>query len=214
MITILVADDHAVVREGLKRILAQAPDMTVLAEACNGLEVMQRLRSTAVDLLLTDLAMPGRSGMELIRQARQELPGLRILVLSMHQESQYAVRSIRNGANGYLAKDSAPSLLLEAVRKVAGGGAYVSAEVAEQLAMAAMPGHAVTRSETLSNREFEIFRMVVQGTSLTDIALQLNLSSKTVSTHKHNLMQKLGVANQSDLVRYAIRHGLTDQFEP
>jgi DNA-binding NarL/FixJ family response regulator len=152
--------------------------------------------------------MPGRSGMELIKLAKAERPKLRILVLSMHQEAQYAVRAIKSGASGYLTKESAPGQLVQAIRKIAGGGAYISAEVAEQLALGAMPGGERPPHEALSDREFEVFRQLVAGTSVTEIAAALNLSVKTVSTHKANLMQKLGIANPSDLVRYAIRHGL------
>ncbi|MFC6282952.1 MULTISPECIES: response regulator [Polaromonas] len=211
MIRIVIADDHAIVREGLKRIIFSIGDMSVAGEAGDGAEVMQRVRDTECDLLVLDLSMPGRSGMELIKLVRSEKPGLRILVLSMHQELQYAVRAIKNGASGYLTKESAPAQLEQAIRKIASGGAFISAEVAEQLALGAMPGSEALAHESLSNREFEIFRMLVTGTSLTDIAAKLSLSVKTVSTHKTNLMFKLGTQNQSELIRYAIRHGLGDE---
>ena len=210
MIRIVIADDHAIVREGLKRIVAAGQDMEVLAEAADGTEVMQRVRELEFDVLVLDLSMPGRSGMELIKLARAEKPRLRILVLSMHQELQYAVRAIKSGASGYLTKESAPAELLQALRKIAGGGAYVTSEVAEQLALGAMPGGAEASHESLSPREFEVFRLLAGGLSVTGIAGQLNLSVKTVSTHKANLMQKLSLHNQSELVRYAIRHGLSD----
>jgi DNA-binding NarL/FixJ family response regulator len=208
MIRIVIADDHAIVREGLKRIIEEAQDLKLEAECADGNEVMQHVRETEFDVLVTDLSMPGRSGMELIRLAKVERPKLRILVLSMHQEAQYAVRAIKSGASGYLTKESAPGQLVQAIRKIAGGGAYISAEVAEQLALGAMPGGERPPHEALSDREFEVFRQLVAGTSVTEIAAALNLSVKTVSTHKANLMQKLGIANPSDLVRYAIRHGL------
>ena len=210
MIRIVIADDHAIVREGLKRIVSSIADMEVAGEAGNGTEVMQRVRELAFDVLVLDLSMPGRSGMELIKLARGEKPQLRILVLSMHQESQYAVRAIKNGASGYLTKESAPGQLEQAIRKVASGGAFISAEVAEQLALGAMPGSEAVPHEGLSNREFEVLQLLVAGVSLTDIATQLNLSVKTVSTHKTNLMQKMGLQNQSELIRYAIKHGLTE----
>jgi DNA-binding NarL/FixJ family response regulator len=208
-----MADDHAIVREGLKRIVSSIEGMEVIGEAGNGTEVMQRVRELAFDVLLLDLSMPGRSGMELIKLIRAEKPQLRILVLSMHQELQYAVRAIKNGASGYLTKESAPAQLEQAIRKVASGGAFISAEVAEQLALGAMPGSEAVPHESLSNREFEVLQLLVAGVSLTDIAAKLNLSVKTVSTHKTNLMQKMGLQNQSELIRYAIKHGLAEPLD-
>jgi DNA-binding NarL/FixJ family response regulator len=211
MIRIVLADDHAIVREGLKRIVSDARDFVVAGEACDGAEVMQKVRDTEFDVLVLDLSMPGRSGMELIKLVKAEKPKLRILVLSMHQEMQYAVRAIKSGASGYLTKESAPAQLEQAIRKIAAGGAYISAEVAEQLALGAMPGSAGSAAhESLSDREFEVFRLLVAGEAPSEIAAKLNLSVKTVSTHKANLMQKMGLANQTDLVRYALKHGLLD----
>jgi DNA-binding NarL/FixJ family response regulator len=209
-VRIVLADDHAIVREGLKRIVGDVPDFQVAGEAADGTEVMKIVRSLDFDVLVLDLSMPGRSGMELIKLVKAEKPKLRILVLSMHQETQYAVRAIKSGASGYLTKESAPALLEQAIRKIAGGGAYISAEVAEQLALGAMPGGDTPPHETLSDREFEVFRMLVAGEGVSDVAARLNLSVKTVSTHKANLMQKLGLANQTELVRYALKHGLAD----
>ncbi|MEY4711568.1 MAG: hypothetical protein RIS88_1018 [Pseudomonadota bacterium] len=214
MIRILLADDHAIVREGLKQILAAVPDFQVVGEAADGSQVMQRVRETDFDLLLLDLSMPGRSGMELIRLVKAEKPKVRILVLSMHQEAQYAVRAIKSGASGYLTKESASAELEQALRKIAGGGAYVTADVAQQLALGAMPGHEAAPHEALSPREFEVFRQLVAGGSVTAIAQALHLSVKTVSTHKTHLMDKLGVHNPAELVRYAIRHGLADAAQP
>ena len=206
---IVLADDHAIVREGLKRIVGDVADLRVVGEAADGGEVMQRVRELDFDVLVLDLSMPGRSGMELIKQVKAEKPKLRILVLSMHQETQYAVRAIKSGASGYLTKESAPAQLEQAIRKIAAGGAYISAEVAEQLALGAMPGgEGALPHEHLSDREFEVFRLLVAGDGVTDIAARLNVSVKTVSTHKANLMPKLGVRNQSELVRYAMKHGL------
>jgi PAS domain S-box-containing protein len=169
--------------------------------------------ATAVFRIVQDLSMPGRSGMELIKLVRAEKPKLRILVLSMHQELQYAVRAIKSGASGYLTKESAPAELEQAIRKIAGGGAYVTPEVAEQLALGAMPGSTASPHESLSDREFEVFRMLAAGASVTDIATRLKLSVKTVSTHKANLMHKMGLQNASELVRYAIKHGLADNLD-
>ena len=214
MIRIVIADDHAIVREGIKRIVSSAQDMEVIAEAADGAEVMQRVRELSFDVLVLDLSMPGRSGMELIKLAKAQQPQLRIMVLSMHQELQYAVRAIKSGASGYLTKESAPAELVQALRKIAGGGAYVSSEVAEQLALGAMPGGAGASLEMLSPREFEVFRLLAAGLSVTQAAGKMSVSVKTVSTHKANLMQKLSLHNQSELVRYAIRHGLADPLEP
>ena len=213
MIRIAIADDHAIVREGLKRIVAADSGLQIVDEAGDGTEVMRLVRERDFDVLVLDLSMPGRSGMELIKLVKAEKPKLRILVLSMHQELQYAVRAIKSGASGYLTKESAPALLVQAIHKIAGGGAFITAEVAEQLALGAMPGAAAAAHESLSAREFEVLRLLAGGTSVTDIAARLNLSVKTVSTHKANLMQKMGLANATDLIRYAIKHGLADQLD-
>ena len=210
MIRIVLADDHAIVREGLKRIVGDVADFTVAGEAADGTEAMRVVRETDFEVLVLDLSMPGRSGMELIKLVKAEKPKLRVLVLSMHQEAQYAVRAIKAGASGYLTKESAPALLEQAIRKISAGGAYISAEVAQQLALGAMPGGETALHENLSDREFEVFRLLVAGDAVTDIAAKLNLSVKTVSTHKSNLMQKLGLHNQTELVRYALKHELTD----
>lgn len=211
MIRIVIADDHAIVREGLKRIVSSANDLDIVGEAKDGLEVMQRVRELTFDVLVLDLSMPGKNGMELIKLIRTDYPKLHILILSMHQELQYAVRAIKSGASGYLTKESAPEQLVQAIRKIAAGGAYVSAEVAEQLALRAMPGSAALPHENLSAREFEVLQLLVAGASVTAIGARINLSVKTVSTHKSNLMEKMGLQNQSELVRYAVRHGLVDQ---
>jgi len=208
MIRIVLADDHAIVREGLKRIVQSVPDFEVVGEAGEGGEVLRLVREAEFDLLVLDLSMPGRSGMELIKHVKSLKPRLRVLVLSMHQESQYAVRAIKAGASGYLTKESAPALLEQALRKIAAGGAWVSADVAQQLALGAMPGGQTAPHEALSSREFEVFQMLAAGVSVTEIGTRLSLSVKTVSTHKANLMHKLGLSNSSELVRYAIKHGL------
>ena len=210
MIRVVIADDHQILREGLKQLLLAAGDLDVVGEAGDGNEVLQRIRTIDCDVLLLDMSMPGRSGVELIRQVKSEKPRLRILVLSMHEEHQYAVRAIRAGASGYLTKESAAAQLVAALRKVAGGGAFISAEVAERLAQEAMPHADGPPHATLSDREFQVFRLLVNGRSVTEIAAQLHLSTKTVSTHKARLMEKLGVDNNADLVHYAVRHRLSD----
>jgi len=214
MTRIVIADDHAIVREGLKRIITSACDMEVVGEAADGAEVMQHVRMSDFEVLVLDLSMPGRSGMELIKLVRCEKPRLRVLVLSMHQELQYAVRAIKSGASGYLTKESAPVQLIQVLRRIAAGGAFISSDVAEQLALGSMQGGVATAHEKLSNREFEVFRLIAGGVTVTDIAARLNLSAKTISTHKANLMQKMGLHNQSELIRYAIKHGVTEPLEP
>ncbi len=210
MIRIVIADDHTIVREGLKQLLSAAADFTIAGEAQNGAEVLQHVRGGAFDVLLLDMSMPGKSGIELIKQVHGERPGLRILVLSMHEEQQYAVRALKAGAAGYITKDSASAQLAAAIRKVAGGGAFISPAVAEQLALGAMPQSEGPPHAALSNREFEVFRMLVRGVSVTEIADQLNLSVKTVSTHKAHVMQKMNMSNPSELIRYALSHRLLD----
>ncbi len=210
MIRIVVADDHTIVREGLKQILAAAADFSVAGEAQNGHEVIARVRELDFDVLLLDMSMPGKSGTELIRQVHAEKPRLRILVLSMHEEEQYAVRAIKAGAAGYLTKESASAQLVSAIRKVAGGGAFITSSVAEQLALGAMPDSSGPLHSSLSDREFQVFRAIVAGKTVTDIAEELNLSVKTVSTHKARILEKMGMHNTADLIRYAIKHGLVD----
>jgi DNA-binding NarL/FixJ family response regulator len=211
VIRVVIADDHTIVREGLKQLLLAAGAFAIVGEARDGHEVLRAVRELDFDVLLLDLSMPGKSGMELIKQVKSEKPRLRILVLSMHQEHQYAVRAIKAGASGYLTKDSAATQLVSAIEKVAGGGAFISAEVAEQLARSAMPQIEGPPHASLSDREYQVFRMLISGRTVSDIADDLNLSAKTVSTHKARLMEKMGIDNQADLVRYAIRYRLFDE---
>jgi DNA-binding NarL/FixJ family response regulator len=213
MIRVVIADDHTIVREGLRQLLQASVDFDIVSEARNGHEVIQRVRELDFDVLLLDMSMPGKSGMELIKQVKSERPRLRILVLSMHQEHQYAVRAIKAGASGYLTKESASSQLAAAIRKVASGGAFISAEVAEQLALGAMPQAEGLPHTALSDREYQVFRLLVSGKTVSDIGEELNLSVKTISTHKARLLQKMGVANQTELVHYAIRHRLIDESD-
>jgi len=210
-IRIVVADDHAIVREGLKQILGAQADFQVVAEASDGHEALKRVRELDFDVLLLDMSMPGKSGVELIKQVKAEKPKLRILVLTMHEEHQYAVRAIRAGASGYLTKEGASAQLVTAIRKVASGGAYISAEVAEQLALNAMPDATAAPHERLSDREFQVFRMIAEGKSVSEIADRLNLSVKTVSTHKANVLAKMGLSTQGELIRYALENDLVEK---
>ena len=210
MVTILIADDHAIVRDGLKQILARTGDLVVGGEARDGHDVVRLVRERDWDLLLMDMSMPGRNGIELIRQVKAEKPKLPILVLSMYQEHQYAVRAMRAGASGYLNKDSAAELLVSAIRKIVGGGVFVSEVAAELLAREAMRGAEAPPHTLLSEREFEVFRMIIHGRTVTNIAAALMLSVKTVSTHKTHVLEKMRLNNQAELVRYAIEHALLD----
>ncbi|MES2048989.1 MAG: response regulator transcription factor [Pseudomonadota bacterium] len=208
MIRILIADDHTIMREGLKRILEGIEDIQVVGEAVDGHDTLAKARLGDFDVLLMDLSMPGRSGVDLIRQIKDEMPKLPILILTMHEEEQYAVRAIRAGARGYLTKESAGTQLVTALRKVASGRPYISIEVAEQLAMSAMPADNDLPHTSLSDREFEVFSHLVIGKSITEIADLLHLSVKTVSTHKTRIMLKMERNTLSDLVQYAIAHKL------
>jgi DNA-binding NarL/FixJ family response regulator len=210
MIRLVLADDHTIVRDGLKQILAAVGDFEIAGEASDGHEVMARVRGLDFDVLVLDMSMPGKSGIELIKQVRGEKPKLRILILSMHEERQYAVRAIRAGASGYLTKESASTQLVEAIRKVASGGAFISAEVAQELALGAMPDAQGPLHSTLSDREYQIFLMIARGRSVSDIAANLNISVKTVSTHKSNILQKMNMETAGELIRYALTHGLVE----
>lgn len=208
MIRILIADDHTIMREGLKRILDGIEDIQVIGEAIDGHDTITKVRELSFDVLLLDLSMPGRSGVDLIHQVRSEFPKLPILILTMHEEEQYAVRAIRAGANGYLTKESAGTQLVTALRKVASGRPYISIEVAEELAMSAMAGTTEVSHSSLSDREYEVFHMLAKGKSITEIGELLHLSVKTVSTHKTRIMQKMGLNSLSELVQYAVAHKL------
>jgi DNA-binding NarL/FixJ family response regulator len=209
-IEILIADDHAIIRDGLKQIFSDTDDIVVAGEAANGHEVMARVRSRDWGALLLDMSMPGRNGFDLIRQIKSEKPSLPILILSMHGEEQYALRALRAGASGYLTKESDSELLTAVIRKVAAGGIYVSAELAEQMARERMPNVEQLPHTLLSEREYQVFLMIVDGKGLTNIAEELSLSVKTVSTHKTRILQKMGMTNQTELVRYALAHKLAE----
>ena len=208
MIRVVIADDHTLMREGLKYILQKASDITISGEATDGFETLQLIRQSEFDVLVMDLSMPGRCGMELIRQIKDEAPRLSILVLTMHEEDEYAARSIRAGAMGYMTKEAAGAQLVNAIRRVYSGRPYISMEVAEQLAIEAMPTHEKLPHKALSDREFEVFNLLVNGKSVTEIASVLHLSVKTVSTHKMRILQKMSSSSLADLVRYAIAHEL------
>jgi two-component system, NarL family, invasion response regulator UvrY len=207
---VLVADDHAIIRDGLKKILADTDDLIVAGEASNGNMVMEKIRERDWDMIVLDLSMPGRNGIELIKLIKSERPKLPILIFSMHSEEQYAVRAIRAGASGYLSKEDDSDLFLPAIRKVANGGKYISPKVADLLAGSFSPDDHNHPHTALSNREYEIFVRIVRGISLTEIAKEFSLSIKTISTHKTHILTKMGFTSHVDLVRYAIEHKLLD----
>jgi two-component system invasion response regulator UvrY len=206
MIRLLLADDHEIVRDGLKRILAACSDVQVAGEAANGDEALALVRANDYDLALLDMSMPGLSGIDLVKRLKAEKPKMKLLVLSMHGEPQYAARALKAGAAGYLTKDSAAEKLVGAIRKVAAGGVHVSEAAAAGL-LAASTGEGPPHSR-LSDREFEVFKQLAGGASPTEIAKRLNLSVKTVSTHKTRIQEKLGLASTAELVRYALEHQL------
>jgi DNA-binding NarL/FixJ family response regulator len=205
MIRVLIADDHQIVRDGLKQILGAQADIAVAAEVASGDEALARVRADDYDLALVDMSMPGLSGIDLIKRLKLAKPKLKVLVLSMHGESQYAARALKAGASGYLTKDSASAQLVGAIRKVAAGGVHISEAAAVQLIGGGASDAPHTR---LSDREFEVFRLLVAGKSPTEIADQLRLSIKTVSTHKTRLLEKMGLQSTAELVRYALEQKL------
>ncbi len=207
-IRVLVADDHALVRQGLRQVLSFSNELSLAAEARNAWEVIERVRDGGLDVVLLDMSMPGPSGVELIRRLRAEAPRVPILVLSMHAEAQIAARAIKAGARGYLTKDSEPELLIDAIRQVGRGGNFIDPALATQLVFEMGSTTDEAPHANLTNREYQVFLALVQGRGQVEIAQELNLSPKTVSTHKFRLMRKLGVDSLSELVRYAIRHGL------
>ena len=207
-IEVLVADDHAIIRDGLTKILADTDDMIVAGEAMNGNLALDLVRKRNWGLVVLDLSMPGRSGVELIKMIKAERPQCPVLIFSMHPEEPYAVRALRAGASGYLSKEGDSDLILPSLRKVAAGGVYFSTRVAELLVSEAAPHTQSLPHSRLSDREYQIFDRIVRGLSLTAIAHELSLSIKTVSTHKSHIMSKMEMKNQVDLVRYAISHQL------
>ncbi|SOE53536.1 two component transcriptional regulator, LuxR family [Burkholderia sp. OK233] len=208
MIRVLIADDHALVRDGLRHILQNASGFEVVGEANDGVSTIALARSNAADVLVLDLSMPGRNGVELIKQIKEEKPALRVLVLTMHAEQQYAVRAFKAGASGYLTKESASAELVTAVSKVASGGVYVSLAMAERFAQSLNEPADTLPHQRLSDREFDVFRRIAAGQTLTEIAAELCVSSKTVSTYKTRILEKMQMPHEAALVRYALRHKL------
>src|SRR2546421_2963447 len=210
MIKVVVVDDHAVVREGLKRIIAENDGMMVSGEAADGFEAMQVLRKQPCDVVLLDITMPNKSGLDVLKELHAEAPRLPVLVLSMHPEDQYALRVLRAGAAGYVTKESAPAKLVQAIRKVVRGGRYVSPTLAEKLVYDLGTQTDKAPHEILSDREYQVLCMIGSGKTLTQIAEELALSVKTISTYRVRILEKLKMNNNAEMTRYAIKEGLVD----
>lgn len=208
MIKLLIADDHIIVREGLKKIIAESLDITVADEASNGQEVLDKVWKNDYDVVLLDISMPGRSGLDILKQLKSEQPELPVLILSMHPEEQYAVRVLKAGASGYLTKESAPDELITAIRKVASGRKYVTASLAEKLAFDLQTNTDKQLHETLSDREYQVMCMIARGKTLKEIAEELSLSTKTISTYRARLLEKMKMSNNAQLTHYAIQNKL------
>lgn len=210
MIKVLIADDHAVVRRGLRQILMETSDILVGGEAATAAEARQLVGQHRWDVVVLDVNMPGGNGIELLGELRRQHSGLRVLVLTMYPEDQYAVRAIRAGAAGFLTKESAPEKLIEAVRKIASGGRYVSAELAETLASMVAGEAEGAPHQRLSDREFEVFKMLASGRTVSQVAQELGLSVKTVSTHRVRILKKMGMTTNAELTHYAVKNGVVD----
>ncbi len=207
---LLLVDDHTTVRAGLTRIIEDSDEGWGISEACSGHQALERLRNGRYKLAIVDLSMPGMSGLDLIRRIRAEFPEMRILVLSMHAEEQYAMRAFTAGANGYMTKDTAADELLNAIQKVSGGGSYVTGSLAERVIQQLNGKVGVAPHAKLSNRELEVLRRIAGGQRITDIAEALHLSVKTVSTHKSRILDKLNLDTTAALIRYGMENQLTD----
>jgi len=210
MIKVLIADDHPIVRQGLRQILSEIPDMVVAGEAVNGQEALDQVRAGGWDVLVLDITMPDRSGFDILKELKHLQPDLPVLVLSIHAEEQFAVRLLKAGASGYLTKENAPDELVKAIRKVVGGGKYISQSLAESLAFSLDVTSYRPPHEKLSDREFQVMQLMASGKTLTEIAEELSLSAKTVSTYRSRLLEKMNLKTNVEIVRYAIENGLVE----
>lgn len=208
MIRVAIADDHPIVREGLRRIVSENPGISVVGEASSAVELFRLLAAAPVDVVLLDVSMPGATYIDTLKDLRREHPTVKLLVISAHPEDQWAARSLRAGASGYLTKDRSPEQLVLAIGRVARGGKYVSESMAERLAGMIDSGQSRAVHETLSDREFEVLRALGSGMMVKDVAAQLGLSAKTVSTYRTRLLEKMGLKTKQDLVRYVVTHDL------
>lgn len=209
-IRVLIADDHAIVRQGLRQILSDTPDLTVAGEADNGVEAVQMVRGGEWDVVLMDVSMPDRNGIDALKLIKKEYPRLPVLILSMYPEEQYAIRALKAGAAGYLTKQSAPDLLVTAIRQVASGKKYVSPSVAEELVNAIGKDNERPAHEKLSDREYQTLCLIASGKTPAEIAEALNLSVKTVSVYRARLLEKMNLRNNAELTHYGLKHGLAE----
>ncbi len=210
MIRVLICDDHAIVRQGLCQVIAETTDIRAVAEASGYPEVMTPLRSMEIDMLLLDISMPGKNGIEILKIVKKEFPKLPVLILSMYPEDQYAVRAIRAGASGYMTKQSAADQLIKAVRQVVGGRKYITPELAEALANNLGRNTDVMPHEVLSDREYQTLCLIAAGRTLSEIAVELSLSAKTVSVYRARLLEKMALKNNAELTHYALKHALVE----
>ncbi len=210
MIKVLLADDHAVVRQGLKQILTEIPEVGTVGEAPTGEEALMLVRAEHWDVLVLDMSMPGRGGLDVLKDVRRERPLTKVLVLSMHPEDQFAVRMLKAGASGYLTKESAPSELVAALRKIMAGGKYISGTLAEKLAFDMDRDNDKPLHEALSDREFQVLRMMAAGQTVQQIADELVLSAKTISTYRARILEKLSLKNNAEMIHYAIQNRLIE----
>ncbi|MEO8513577.1 MAG: response regulator transcription factor [Ignavibacteria bacterium] len=208
MMNILIADDHSVVRRGIKQILSEEPDIQMIGEASSSDEVMTRLYENEWDLLILDITMPGKSGLDAIIEIKQRKPFLKILILSMHPEEEIAIRALKSGADGYLNKDSAPGELIRAIKKVMAGGKYISNTLAETIFLSMNKDSGKELHFELSEREFQVLCLIASGNSLTQIAEELSLSVKTISTYRTRILDKMNLKSNVDITHYAIKHKL------
>jgi len=206
VIRILIADDHTIVRDGLRRLVAAEADMTIAGEAQNGVEVMEAVREKSVDVVLLDISMPGRNGLETLKELKRLHPSVSVIILSMHPKDQYAIRVLRAGASGYITKESAPEELILAIRKAFAGEKFISPDVAELLAEYVERGETGEPHLVLSDREFEVFRKIAQGKTVTQISKELFLSVKTVSTYRTRVVEKTGLTTNAAIVQYCRDH--------
>lgn len=210
MIRILIADDHAVVRHGLKQIIADEADIQIVGEAEKASEVLNFVRQDDLNVIILDITMPGKSGLDLLPEIRNLRPMIKILILSMHAEEQFAIRALKSGASGYITKKSAPTELVKAIRKVNSGGKYISQSIAEQLAFFVSDDTNKPLHERLSDREFQVMRMIGEGKTLREIAEELNISEKTVSTYRTRILEKMNMSRNAELIRYAVQNNLIE----
>ncbi len=208
MIKLLVADDHVIVRKGIEQIIAETHDIIIAGEASNGYEVIEKVRKNGYDLVLLDVSMPGKDGLEILKELKKQWPKLVVLMISIYPEEQYAIRALRSGASGYLTKESAADELISAIRKVSSGGKYVSLSLAEKLATKLENHSEKPLHERLSDREFRIMCMIASGKTPTEIANELVLSIKTISTYRTRLLKKMNMKNNAEITRYAVENKL------